>query len=121
MTIGCHGMRHRAWRRLDGRGLHEELVDAKRMLEDVVEGPVDEAACPFGSYDRRVLRFLRGAGYRRIYTSDRGLARPDEWIQTRNSVHTVDGGAVLDEILAAQRPAHRAFGRRVKQLAKRCR
>ena len=31
-------------------------VDAKAMLEAVVERPVTQAACPFGSYDRRVLR-----------------------------------------------------------------
>ena len=62
MTIGCHGMRHRPWRRLAGHDLHEELVEAKRKLEDVVERPVTEAACPFGSYDRRVLRSLAPRG-----------------------------------------------------------
>src|SRR4051794_40406907 len=38
--------------------LRVELVDARRLLEDIVERPVCEAACPFGSYDRRVLRLL---------------------------------------------------------------
>jgi peptidoglycan/xylan/chitin deacetylase (PgdA/CDA1 family) len=121
MTIGSHGMRHRPWRELDDRALHEELVESKRMLEAVVDGPVAEAACPFGSYDRRVLRLLRGAGYRRIYTSDRGLARRGEWVQTRNSVHAADGDRLLDEIVAAQRPLHRALRGRAKQLVKRWR
>ena len=49
-------MLHRPWRELGDSALHEELVDAKRILEDVVGRPVTEAACPFGSYDRRVLR-----------------------------------------------------------------
>ena len=66
MTIGCHGMRHRAWRGLDDRALREELVDAKAMLEGVVDRPVTQAACPFGSYDRRVLRRLRESGYHHV-------------------------------------------------------
>ncbi len=37
--------------------------------------PVSSVAIPFGSYDRRVLRRLRGAGLRRVYTSDGGRAR----------------------------------------------
>ena len=56
MGIGCHGMRHRPWRGLGETELREEHVEAKAMLEQIVERPVIEAACPFGSYDRRVLR-----------------------------------------------------------------
>ena len=63
MDVGSHGMHHRPWRRLDDRALREELVDAKELLEGVIERPVTEAACPFGSYDCRVLRALaRGMG-----------------------------------------------------------
>ena len=87
MTIGCHGMRHRAWRGLDDAALREELVDAKADARGASSArPVTQAACPFGSYDRRVLRALRGAGYRHVYTSDRGTAAPGDWLQARNSV-----------------------------------
>ena len=55
MGIGCHGMRHRPWRGLDEAALHEELVEAKAVLERIIERPVCDAACPFGTYDRRVL------------------------------------------------------------------
>src|SRR3954470_2683415 len=44
MRIGCHGMRHRPWRGLDQRTLDEELVQAKRVLEAIIERPVAEAA-----------------------------------------------------------------------------
>ena len=43
--------------------------------------PVTEAACPFGSYDRCVLRSLRRHGYQRAYTSDPGTTRLHDWIQ----------------------------------------
>jgi peptidoglycan/xylan/chitin deacetylase (PgdA/CDA1 family) len=98
MEIGCHGMRHRPWRGLDERALHEELVEAREILERVLGRRVTCAACPFGSYDRRVLRGLRGAGYRHVYTSDRGAARPGEWLQARNTIGPGDDAGVLDRI-----------------------
>jgi peptidoglycan/xylan/chitin deacetylase (PgdA/CDA1 family) len=121
MGIGCHGMRHRPWRRLDTNALWEELVDARRMLEQVVDRPVTEAACPFGSYDRRVLRFLRMHGYRRAYTSDTGTARPRDWIQARNSVNPGNAAAVIERVLAAEGSTHNVLRRRAKLAAKRWR
>ena len=121
MEIGCHGMRHRPWRGLDTRGLHEELVEAKAILEDVSGRPVTRGACPFGSYDRRVLGTLRRSGYHRVYTSDRGMARTSSFIQARNSVGPGDGSDVLARIAGLESPAHRALGRRAKLLVKRCR
>jgi peptidoglycan/xylan/chitin deacetylase (PgdA/CDA1 family) len=116
MEVGCHGMRHRAWRGLDDRSLDEELVESKAILERVVGRPVARAACPFGAYDRRVLRTLRGAGYELVYTSDRGTARPDEWLQVRNSVGPHDPPGLLDRI------SHRtSLPRRAKLAVKRWR
>lgn len=121
MGVGCHGMRHRAWRRLDERALHEELVEAKRLLEAIVERPVTQAACPFGAYDRRTLCALRRSGYREVYTSDRGTAAPGGWLQARNTVHARDDGRLLERIMCAERPAYKALPRRAKQVAKRWR
>jgi peptidoglycan/xylan/chitin deacetylase (PgdA/CDA1 family) len=121
MEIGCHGLRHRRWRGLDVLALHEELIDAKVILEGVVGRPVTRAACPFGSYDRRVLRAARGCGYQRVYTSDRGTANPDDFLQTRNSVGHDDGPGLLDRISRLEAPARRAMHRRVKLAAKQWR
>jgi peptidoglycan/xylan/chitin deacetylase (PgdA/CDA1 family) len=121
MTIGSHGMLHRPWRGLDYAGLEAELHDARRMLEDIVQRPVTQAACPFGSYDRRVLRALRSNGYDAVYTSDRGLSRPGDWLQARNTVGAGDDAAVLERILEAQRSPSRVLYGRAKLLAKRWR
>ena len=86
MTIGNHGMRHRCWTKLNDRDLHEELVEAKDRLEQITQTRVSEAACPFGSYDRRVLRALRNLSYTRVYTSDGGPVCVDSVIQPRNTV-----------------------------------
>jgi len=121
MDIGCHGMRHRPWRGLGDQDLREELIDAKAALENLVGRPVTTAACPFGSYDRHVLESTRRAGYRRVYTSDRGTARPDDFLQARNSVRRGDEPGLLGRISALdRRPAH-GLVRRTKAVAKRWR
>jgi peptidoglycan/xylan/chitin deacetylase (PgdA/CDA1 family) len=120
MTIGCHGMRHRPWRTLDERSLWEELVDARRALEGIVGMPVTHAACPFGSYDRRVLGSLRRCGYQRVYTSDRGPARPADWLQARNTVRRGDGADLLTRISSTP-PARDRMLRRARLTAKRWR
>ena len=90
------------------------------MLEEIVERLVTDAACPFGSYDRRVLRRLRRCGYNHVYTSDRGMARPTAWLQTRNTVRRGDGADLLARI--SSRPAARErLARRVRRTAKRWR
>jgi peptidoglycan/xylan/chitin deacetylase (PgdA/CDA1 family) len=90
MTIGCHGLRHRNWRRLDEEGRREEFVTARRLLSDAAGEPVHEASCPFGDYDRRVLHELRRHGFSRVYTIDGRPARPDAWLQSRYMVRSGD-------------------------------
>ena len=86
MRIGSHGMHHRSWRGLPAVALHEEVVQAKLVLEAGLGRPVDEAALPFGDYGRRVLLAARRAGYRHVYTSDGGSADPRRWLQPRISL-----------------------------------
>jgi peptidoglycan/xylan/chitin deacetylase (PgdA/CDA1 family) len=121
MGIGCHGMRHRRWAGLDERALHEELVDARAIIEEISGRPVIEAACPFGSYDRRALRTLRESGYRRVYTSDRGTARRGDFLQVRNTVAPGDGTDLLDRIAETDASPLREWGRRAKLAVKRWR
>lgn len=112
MWIGCHGMRHRPWRKLGERDLRDELVVARARLEDAVGQRIDEAACPFGSYDRRVLGWLRRLGYRHAFTSDGGGARDGLWLQARNTVSESDDGG-----LSAGAPSVRSAAVRAAKLA----
>jgi peptidoglycan/xylan/chitin deacetylase (PgdA/CDA1 family) len=121
MTIGSHGMHHRPWQRLDEQALEEELSDARRLLEEVAGHPITEASCPFGSYDRRVLRTLREHRYRRAYTSDEGTTHPTAWLQARNTVTPENARGLLDRILAADRASARRLGRRARTAVKRWR
>jgi peptidoglycan/xylan/chitin deacetylase (PgdA/CDA1 family) len=115
MEIGSHGLRHRPWRRLDAPALAEEVVHARRRLEEVVGRPVVQAACPFGAYDRRTLRWLRRHAYEGVLTSDRGTTRTDAWLRPRNTVHRDAGPAEIGRSGAPD------LGRRVKLTVKRWR
>jgi peptidoglycan/xylan/chitin deacetylase (PgdA/CDA1 family) len=121
MRIGSHGMHHRPWRGLDDRALHEELVEAKAILENVVGGPVTRAGCPFGAYDRRVLRAARHAGFSHVYTSDRGTARSDAFLQARNSIGPHDPPEVMERIAGLESSVPRRAARRMRQQIKRWR
>jgi peptidoglycan/xylan/chitin deacetylase (PgdA/CDA1 family) len=87
MRIGSHGLHHRDWRTLPDAELHDELTLSRRRLGEIVAGEITEAACPFGSYDRRVLRALRATGYRRVFTSDGGPHASGAWLSSRTTVN----------------------------------
>ena len=121
MKIGSHGMHHRRWPGLGECALREELVQARAILEDVVGRAVTEAACPFGAYDRRVLRSLRDCGYERVYTSDRGTTTAEEFVQARNSVAREDEQHLLCRIASLDAGMHKTITRRAKLAVKRWR
>lgn len=86
MRVGSHGMHHRPWSLLDAGDLDEELVGARHFLEDIIGRAVQLAACPFGSYNRRVLKALKRCAYAKVYTSDGGPCDPKDWLQNRITV-----------------------------------
>lgn len=111
MKIGTHGMDHRSWRGLSSADSERELGDARRILEDLCGGPVDEASCPFGAYDRGVLAALRRHGYRRAFTSDRLPARTGAWFQPRFTVHRGDDADAVRNWLRSGPSLDRALRR----------
>lgn len=121
MALGSHGLRHRPWAALDKRELHEEIVEARNRLEQLAGVKVEHASCPFGSYNRRVIRALRDAGYERIYTSDGGPAQPGALILPRNSVYNAWTLETVKQVLSDEvAPLHRLL-RNLKLTIKRWR
>lgn len=105
MPVGSHGMDHVPWRRLSRPDLEREIVESKRLLERALGAPVDAAACPFGSYDRRILGALRAAGFRRVYTSDGGRVGDGGWLVARNTVRRSDSAESIVRMLDDSRTA----------------
>jgi peptidoglycan/xylan/chitin deacetylase (PgdA/CDA1 family) len=96
MTVGSHGARHRPWRTMSARELHAELAGARRAIAEAAGQPVDQVACPFGSYDRRVLSAIRRHGFSRVYTVDGLPASSNAWLQARYSVRATDTPADIE-------------------------
>lgn len=90
MSIGSHGWEHVPWRGLDAAQARREFVTAREALAAAAGTAITEAALPLGRYDRTVLRRLREAGYRAVYTSDRFPARAGAWLRPRYSVTATD-------------------------------
>lgn len=99
MAVGLHGMHHRPWRRMSAAFAHEEIIEARAVLEDCLGVPVEEAACPFGSYGRSVLALLRQSGIRRVLTSDGGGNRNSGWLMARRSLRATDTPASVRAML----------------------
>jgi peptidoglycan/xylan/chitin deacetylase (PgdA/CDA1 family) len=111
MTVSSHGWAHRDWRRITADEAQQELIEAHRVLAELTGRDVSRVAIPFGSYDRHVLRRLRDAGVTRVYTSDGGPARPDEWLQARTSLrHDIDEAWVARVLHSTPSPLQRARG-----------
>ncbi len=113
MTIGNHGMHHLSWRAASDEVLFEDLVEARVVLESIIGRPVDEASCPQGHYDRRVLSRLRQLGYRRVFNGDRRTARADAWLQPRYSVRHREALEWLRSSVLAPRPWYQRLGSHV--------
>ena len=120
MTIGTHGMWHKPWRGMTTAQLDEELVAARRMIAEHSGVAVDTAACPLGSYDRRVLGRLRRLGYASVFTSDRSRSSPSGWLQARFSIRNSDDlddvRTILDGRTSARSRAAQAARITVKRL-----
>ena len=121
MVIGSHGWQHRPWRRLTTADVDEELVRSRAVLEDLTGTVVDEAACPFGVYDRRTVQGLRAAGYRHAFTSDGGWAHPTQWMQARNTLARGTGSDAARKLAAGELPEPPSLVQPLKNIVKRWR
>jgi peptidoglycan/xylan/chitin deacetylase (PgdA/CDA1 family) len=121
MTIGSHGKQHRMWTQLPVEQLHEEIVNAKSQLERICGQSITEAACPFGAYNRTVLRKLRESGFLRIYTSDGGPASVRASVLARNTVVNSDDAHRAKEMVTDVPRGPRAIWRHSKLAFKRWR
>ena len=120
MEVGSHGMDHRPWRKMGTADLSREIESARAVIERCIAGPVTKAACPFGSYGRRVLGRLRAAGFQTVYTSDRGWTSHDAWLQPRNTLRRDDASTAMQQLLA-QDSSFRWLLRDLKMILKRWR
>lgn len=63
IEIGSHSVTHRDLSTLPDAALRAELARSRKTLERALGHPIQSLAYPFGSFDARVLRVARQAGY----------------------------------------------------------
>ena len=79
VNFGAHSMTHPAVSRLEAVDFPEELAASKRLLEDGVDGPIEDFAYPFGKptdFSRPAQAFLAECGYRSGVTTLHGYNSP---------------------------------------------
>ncbi len=84
--IGSHGLSHKKLTEVGPAELWREALDSKRRLEDLIGEPVANFAIPSGAYNDLVLQTLWAAGYKRIMTSDFGVANLRHCVMHRMGV-----------------------------------
>lgn len=77
VTVGFHGFSHRPLTQLECGVLHQELLDGKRVLEDITGKPVVTLSYPHGAVNAQIRRAVASCGFRLGATSFFGLNRPD--------------------------------------------
>jgi peptidoglycan/xylan/chitin deacetylase (PgdA/CDA1 family) len=78
--IGCHTLDHVNLARHDSHELIRQLVDCKRMLEDLLGTDVETIAYPYGTYTPEVLEVVR-KHYRTGFTTS-SKKGGDDWMDT---------------------------------------
>lgn len=80
ITIGAHGLTHPHFNELtNGEALHE-LVESKKMLQEIVGGTVDYMAWPYGECDQRLEELSEASGYRASWSVWKGTnSRHSRW------------------------------------------
>jgi len=64
LEIGAHGISHSVLTRLSPKELAHEVRGCRARLEDILGAPVQMFSYPKGRHNARVIKQLKGAGYR---------------------------------------------------------
>lgn len=73
--IGSHGLKHEPLTGKSRSAVEYELSESKTRLEDLTGNEIVDLAVPFGRYNRMVIAAAKSAGFKRVLTSDMGIAR----------------------------------------------
>jgi len=72
ITIGAHGLWHRHFNLLSGDDARQELTEARRVLEEIIDKRVDLLAWPYGECNSRLEDLAAKCGYRASWSVWKG-------------------------------------------------
>ena len=67
IKVGSHSITHKRLSQLDPKEAHEELVESKKILENILGKRVDLFALPYGDYNEETIELCAMAGYRNVF------------------------------------------------------
>ncbi len=76
VTIGSHGFWHRHLARLSEHDVRFELLESKKLLEELTNRKIDLLAYPYGDCNRRVERLSEECGYAAAWSVWNGKNTP---------------------------------------------
>jgi peptidoglycan/xylan/chitin deacetylase (PgdA/CDA1 family) len=76
-SIGSHGYYHNDLAQININDTADELIRSKKYLEDIIDGPVNSFAFPYGTYTPDVVDAAKNAGYKQLLCMD--FHYPDDY------------------------------------------
>jgi peptidoglycan/xylan/chitin deacetylase (PgdA/CDA1 family) len=67
VKVGSHSITHKRLSQLDPKEAHEELVESKKILENILGKSVELFAFPYGDYNEETIELCAKAGYRNVF------------------------------------------------------
>ncbi|MGA7784742.1 MAG: polysaccharide deacetylase family protein [Candidatus Acidiferrales bacterium] len=92
VTIGSHSLTHPDLTTLSPKEALYELAESKRVLEDVVQRPVQLFCFPYGAFSEELFRLCQEVGYERVFTTipQSAFSDPGEFVTGRVRVDPTD-------------------------------
>lgn len=69
-TIGCHSLTHANLAEIIPDEAKEEILNSKKILENICDRTIDEFAFPFGTYTDRSVEYCKSLGFEKILLVD---------------------------------------------------
>ena len=102
MQIGSHSMSHPDFRKLTVAQQNGELVESRKILEDLTGAEITSFAFPYGFKNKPAITAVLAAGYRYCCTSAHGVLSCPAMVMPRNSIHSGMSTAEVRRVLAAR-------------------
>ena len=96
MEIGSHTYSHQDLTKISAVSLEKELLDSKKILEEITKKPIDFLCYPSGRFNEQVIAESKKAGYLGAVTTQMGMAShtqdPFLWKRVRINYSTTLSG-----------------------------
>jgi peptidoglycan/xylan/chitin deacetylase (PgdA/CDA1 family) len=88
MNIGSHSKSHIDLTSISLNEAGTEMSSSKKIIEDKLSASIDSFSFPYGLYNSGLIDFALSNFYKKVFTSQHGLANPTQQVFPRNSINS---------------------------------